>query len=220
VYGCERSTHPSTAASVPTKAHATTRRTTGVRTPERPPKERYPVMFTPGIRQLRAFPIIAIVLFAAACGGSSASPRSAAPGADPYGGARSSAKGSAPGAAIVMVSKSQSGQIIADGSGRSVYLFEKDQHHKSSCYADCATVWPPLITDGLPTAGAGATTSLLGTTSRTDGNKQVTYNGHPLYYYVSDGNQQGSIAGEGLDQFGAKWYLLSPTGTTVETDGF
>jgi predicted lipoprotein with Yx(FWY)xxD motif len=176
-------------------------------------------MFTPGIRQLRAVPIVAIVLFAAACGGSSTSPGSAASGSDPYGGGGRSAKGSASGAAMVMVSKSQSGQIIVDGSGRSVYLFEKDQQHKSSCYADCATVWPPLITNGLPAAGAGATTSLLGTTSRTDGSTQVTYNGHPLYYYVSDGKQQGSTAGEGLDQFGAKWYLLSPTGTTVETDG-
>ncbi len=111
------------------------------------------------------------------------------------------------------------GQILVDGAGRSLYLFEKDKGSTSSCYSDCAKVWPPFISSGAATGGTGATSSLLGTTSRTDGTKQVTYHGHPLYYYVSDDHTSGSTTGEGLNQFGAEWYVLSPTGSKVEKGG-
>jgi len=111
------------------------------------------------------------------------------------------------------------GQILVDGAGRSLYLFEKDKGSTSSCYSDCAKVWPPFIGSGAATGGTGATSSLLGTTSRTDGTKQVTYQGHPLYYYVSDDHTSGSTTGEGLNHFGAEWYVLSPTGSKVEKGG-
>lgn len=82
-----------------------------------------------------------------------------------------------------------------------------------------AKVWPPFISSGAATGGTGATSSLLGTTSRTDGTKQVTYHGHPPYYYVSDDHTSGSTTGEGPNQFGAEWYVLSPTGSKVEKGG-
>lgn len=108
------------------------------------------------------------------------------------------------------------GQILVDGAGRSLYLFEKDKGSTSNCSGDCAKVWPPFTSSGPATAGTGAMSSLLGTTSRTDLSTQVTYHGHPLYYYVSDGSKAGSTAGQGLNQFGAGWYVLSPAGSKVD----
>ncbi|MBT2207680.1 hypothetical protein [Actinomadura sp. NEAU-AAG7] len=111
------------------------------------------------------------------------------------------------------------GQILVDGQGRTVYLFEKDTGGMSSCTGSCAAVWPPVATAGRPTAGPGADAAKLGTTKRPDGSTQVTYGGHPVYYYVPDGMTPGSAKGEGLNQFGAEWYVLSASGGKVEPKG-
>jgi predicted lipoprotein with Yx(FWY)xxD motif len=121
-------------------------------------------------------------------------------------------------ATVATTKNSQLGTILVDGKGRTLYLFEKDQGGKSSCFGGCAQVWPPLTTGGKPKAGNGASASLLGTTSRTDGTTEVTYNGHPLYYYVSD-TQPGQASGQGLNQFGAGWDVLSPAGNKIEGSG-
>jgi predicted lipoprotein with Yx(FWY)xxD motif len=121
------------------------------------------------------------------------------------------------GSATVRASQSQLGRILVDGRGRTLYLFEKDKHGKSSCNGACATAWPPLIASGKPHAGAGAKASLLGTTKRKDGRRQVTYNRHPLYTFVKD-TKMGQTNGEGLDAFGAEWYAVSPAGTKIEND--
>jgi predicted lipoprotein with Yx(FWY)xxD motif len=118
-------------------------------------------------------------------------------------------------AATVRVSQSKLGRILVNGRGRSLYLFDKDKRGKSSCYGACATYWPPLIVSGKPRAGTGAKTSLLGRTKRRDGRWQVTYNRHPLYTYVGD-TKNGQTNGEGLDDFGAEWDLVSPSGAKVE----
>jgi len=99
-----------------------------------------------------------------------------------------------------------------------VYLFEKDASDKSSCYGACAQGWPPVLTTGTPVASAGASTSLLGTVTRTDGTIQVTYAGHPLYYYTGD-TKAGAATGEDVNAFGAGWYLLDPAGKKVEKPG-
>ena len=78
--------------------------------------------------------------------------------------------------------------------------------------------WPPLITSGKPRAGAGVKASRLGTTKRSDGRLQATYNHHPLYTFVKD-TKKGQTTGEGLNIFGAEWYALSPTGSKVERPG-
>ena len=106
------------------------------------------------------------------------------------------------------------GTILVDGKGRTVYLFEKDTGATSNCYGACAGIWPPVLTKGAPVAGSGAQSSLLGTTKRTNGTLQVTYAGHPLYYYAGD-SKPGQTSGEGLDEFGAKWYVLGPNGAAV-----
>jgi predicted lipoprotein with Yx(FWY)xxD motif len=107
------------------------------------------------------------------------------------------------------------GRILVDSQGRTVYLFEKDTGPRSTCSGACATEWPPVTTDGEPDAGKGVTASMVGTTKRSDGATQVTYNGHPLYLFQGD-NKPGDAAGQNVDAFGAEWYVLSPAGNKLE----
>jgi predicted lipoprotein with Yx(FWY)xxD motif len=106
------------------------------------------------------------------------------------------------------------GKILVDSKGRTLYLFQKDAGSMSTCSGACATDWPPVTTTGKPTAGSGLTGSKVGTTKRSDGTEQVTYDGHPLYQYVGDQNA-GDANGQGVNAFGALWYVLSPSGSTV-----
>jgi predicted lipoprotein with Yx(FWY)xxD motif len=118
-------------------------------------------------------------------------------------------------ASTVRVGQSKLGRILVNGRGRSLYLFEKDSRGRSTCYGACATYWPPLIVSGKPRAGTGVKASLLGRTKRKDGRWQVTYNRHPLYTFFED-MRSGQTNGEGLDDFGAEWDLVSPSGAKVE----
>ena len=106
------------------------------------------------------------------------------------------------------------GTILVDSQGRTLYLFEKDSGTTSECSGACAVAWPPVLTTGQATAGMGATGSLIGTTKRADGQTQVTYNGHPLYTFVNDENA-GDTNGQGVNAYGAKWYVLSTSGDEV-----
>jgi len=115
--------------------------------------------------------------------------------------------------ATVKTGTSALGRIVVDGQSRTLYLFEKDKHGKSACSGACAQNWPPLLTKGTPKAGTGAKASLLGTTKRADGTTQVTYNKHPLYTFVGDKGKRGATKGEGLDAFGATWYVVAAKGT-------
>ena len=107
------------------------------------------------------------------------------------------------------------GQILVDGSGRTLYLFEADRSNMSSCYGDCASVWPPLIAGSTPTGAVGINQSLLTTTTRKDGSLEVVYNGHPLYYFISD-KRAGDTTGQAISSFGAEWYVISATGSKVD----
>lgn len=107
------------------------------------------------------------------------------------------------------------GTILVDANGRTLYLFEADKSTQSTCNGACAAAWPPLLTSGGPTAGGSAKPGLLGTTKRSDGKTQVTYNGHPLYGYAGD-SKPGDTNGEGLNQFGAGWYVLNVSGEKVD----
>jgi predicted lipoprotein with Yx(FWY)xxD motif len=103
------------------------------------------------------------------------------------------------------------GTFLVDGKGRTLYLFQKDRTSKSRCSGDCATAWPPLLTTGKPKASGSVRKSLLGTSKRSDGKTQVTYNRHPLYRFVQD-MKPGDTLGQGVSAFGAKWYAVSPSG--------
>jgi predicted lipoprotein with Yx(FWY)xxD motif len=124
------------------------------------------------------------------------------------------AAASSSGGTTVKVAKSRLGSILVDSRGITLYDFPPDKRGASTCYAACAALWPPLLTKGKPTAGPGARASLLGTTKRKDGKLEVTYNGHPLYYFVSD-RKPGQTTGQGLNQFGAPWWVLSPSGKEI-----
>jgi predicted lipoprotein with Yx(FWY)xxD motif len=115
--------------------------------------------------------------------------------------------------ATVKTGTSSLGRIVVDGKSHTLYLFAKDKHGKSTCSGACAQNWPPLLTKGKPKAGTGAKASLLGTTRRADGTTQVTYNKHPLYTFIADNNKRGSTQGQGVDAFGAKWYVVAAKGT-------
>ena len=122
-------------------------------------------------------------------------------------------------AGIATVSVAHSGELgsilIAGPKQRTVYLFAADKGPMSTCSGACAEVWPPVTTTGNPKAAGGANAADLGTITRSDGTKQVTYKGHPLYYYVGDPNS-GGTSGQGINSFGAPWYVLTPSGSEVK----
>jgi predicted lipoprotein with Yx(FWY)xxD motif len=124
------------------------------------------------------------------------------------------AGGAKTGVAKVAVAKTPLGRILVDRKGITLYDFVKDKGQRSTCYGACAALWPPLITKGKPIAGPGVRASLLGTTTRKDGKLEVTYNGHPLYYFVTD-RKPGQTTGQGVNQFGAPWWVLSPAGKEI-----
>jgi predicted lipoprotein with Yx(FWY)xxD motif len=112
------------------------------------------------------------------------------------------------------IAKTHLGRILVDSRGITLYDFPPDKGKTSVCYGACAALWPPLITHGKPVAGKGVRASLLGTTRRKDGKREVTYGGHPLYYFVQD-RKPGQTTGQGLNQFGGPWWVLSPSGKEI-----
>src|SRR4051794_30889493 len=146
-----------------------------------------------------------VVVIAASSGGSAAGPGATA--------AARSAGGA--GRASVGLRRSALGSILVDGRGRTLYLFEADRPAMSACSGACASVWPPLTTTGAAHAGGGGPARRLGTIARADGRRQVTYGGRPLYRYAGDAGP-GATTGQGLDQFGAEWYVLGRAGDAVE----
>jgi len=118
------------------------------------------------------------------------------------------------GRAKVVVARSAIGRILVDSKGITLYDFVQDKGTTSTCYGACAALWPPLLTTGKPIAGTGVRASLLGTTKRKDGKLEVTYGGHPLYYFVTD-RKPGQTTGQGISQFGAPWWVISPAGKEI-----
>lgn len=116
-------------------------------------------------------------------------------------------------AAVNLGQNDELGSFLVDEKGMTLYLFTKDTPNTTVCYEKCAVAWPPLLTSGDPVAGEGVDASLLGTTNRTDGTVQVTYNGWPLYYYEKD-KAPGDVIGQDV---GGVWYVLSPAGEMIKT---
>ena len=176
--------------------------------------------------KLVILPILAVLAAGsiAACGGSdnssgtSSSTSNTSSGGGAYGAApKATATAAASGAVSIKTATGKPGTFLVDSSGRSLYLFEADKSDTSTCNGACAAAWPPLTTTGAPTAGTGVKASLLGTSKRDDGKMEVTYNGHPLYYFAND-TAPGDLKGQGVDAFGAEWYAVTPEGKTAEGD--
>jgi predicted lipoprotein with Yx(FWY)xxD motif len=168
-----------------------------------------------------------LALALAGCGGSgttsSSTSGASAPGGSAYPQSTATTAAApasaASGAGVATISVAHSGELgsilVAGPKQRTVYLFAADKGPTSTCSSACAEVWPPVTTSGNPKAMGGAVSANLGTIARPDGTKQVTYKGHPLYYYVGDPNS-GDTSGQGINSFGAPWYVLSPNGSTVK----
>lgn len=148
-----------------------------------------------------AAPLAAMVL--TGCGGNDASAAAAKPMAA---GGQSATFG--------VADNDNLGKILVDAQGRTLYLFEKDTGTRSTCTGACAAEWPPLRVDGSAALGTGLTAGKVGTTARSDGKAQVTYNGHPIYRYAAD-RKAGDIDGQGITAFGGGWFALSPKGVKV-----
>jgi predicted lipoprotein with Yx(FWY)xxD motif len=127
-------------------------------------------------------------------------------------------KTAASSSSVVSVERTSLGSVLADGKGRTLYLFEGDRANVSTLSAAGQAIWPPFTSKAKLAAMGGANAALLGTIPGSGGAAQVTYNGHPLYYYVGD-QQSGRTTGQGLNQFGARWYVLSSAGRAITSPG-
>ena len=152
--------------------------------------------------------VLAIVV--AGCGGSNGSSATAS--------SSSGGMASSSGGPTLKTHTTSLGTFLVDGNGKTLYLFEKDKPNKSNCSGGCLSIWPPFTTSGKkPTVSGGVSAAKVGTTKGSDGSTIVTYNGHPLYNYAGD-QKAGDTMGEGLNQFGAKWYVLKPSGDKIDND--
>jgi predicted lipoprotein with Yx(FWY)xxD motif len=149
---------------------------------------------------------LASALLVAACGSAAASTSAPASSA--------AAAGSSTTGTVITTQAGSAGAFLTTASGRTVYLWAKDGMNMSACSGACAAAWPPVPATGKLTATGGAKASDLGTITRSDGTKQVTYDGHPLYYFVGD-SAAGQTNGQGSDNFGAKWWLVAPSGAQI-----
>ena len=154
---------------------------------------------------------LASALLATACSSAASSSPSASASSAPAAG--SSASASTTGT-VITTHAGSAGAFLTDGSGRTVYLWAKDGMNMSDCSGACAAAWPPVPATGTLTATGGAKASDLGTITRSDGTKQATYDGHPLYYFVGD-SAAGQTNGQGSDNFGAKWWLVATSGAKI-----
>jgi predicted lipoprotein with Yx(FWY)xxD motif len=119
------------------------------------------------------------------------------------------------GGAALAVRNTSLGTVLTDGRGFTLYAFEGDNGTTSACSGACAAAWPPVTTTGTwPQIGTGVTQSLVGQATRADGTTQLTYAGHPVYLFVHD-TAPGSTSGQGVQSFGARWDVLTPTGQEV-----
>jgi predicted lipoprotein with Yx(FWY)xxD motif len=116
--------------------------------------------------------------------------------------------------ATVSLGKTKLGRVLVNSKGHTLYLFKKDKQGKSTCYGSCAKFWPPLLAHGKASLGPGVNRSMLGTTRRSNGSRQLTYKHHPLYTYALD-KHAGQTNGQGKFVFGAKWYAVSASGNAV-----
>ena len=164
---------------------------------------------------------LASALVLAACGSSgssgssSSSSSSSAYGTSSASKTTSTATSSPRPTSVVGTSTGSLGTFLVDAKGRALYLWNADHGSMSTCSGACAQAWPPLTTKAAPKAGGKAKASLLGTTTRSDGSREVTYAGHPLYYFEGD-TMAGQTTGQGSNGFGAPWWVVTPAGKALQ----
>ena len=174
-------------------------------------------------RRRRAWAAIAVLtLFATACGGDATVDETAArqPSAStttpaPTTEAPPAPSSTAAAGTVVTTGDSEFGVMLFDDGNQAIYLFDKEAAGAPDCYDDCAADWPPVLTAGAPRAGGEVQASLLGTVARADGSTQVTYAGHPLYYYAHE--DPGQVLCHDVADYGGTWLVVTPEGTPAPT---
>jgi len=164
----------------------------------------------PSTLLVRAGALVAVLTVAAACSSTTrtAGTTPAATGTAP------AAAGTAPVAVRVVATAGAPGTYLTDGAGRALYEFASDGLDRSTCTGSCLAYWPALVSAGTPTAGSGVAAGKLTVFTRPDGARQVGYAGHPLYYFAQD-HAAGDVHGQGSSAFGARWWLLAPSGSPI-----
>lgn len=115
---------------------------------------------------------------------------------------------------VITTGDSEFGTMLFNNTEQAIYIWELEESTEAECYGDCAEVWPPVLTDGAPRAAGSVSNELLGTTERTDGSTQVTYNGHPLYYYAHEG--AGEVKCHNISTHGGLWWVIQPSGIRAD----
>lgn len=115
---------------------------------------------------------------------------------------------------VITTGDSEFGTMLFNDKGQAIYIWELEESTKAECYGDCAEVWPPVLTDGAPRAAGDVNKELLGTTERNDGSTQVTYNGHPLYYYAHE--KAGEVKCHNISTHGGLWWVIQPKGIRAD----
>jgi predicted lipoprotein with Yx(FWY)xxD motif len=166
--------------------------------------------------RLLALPAILAAVIVAGCGSTSHSTSTAASQASSA--AATQASAAPPASSLVVTSKhTKLGTILGAGPKQlTVYLFEGDKTGMSSCTGACAAAWPPVT--GKPAVAGSAMSADLGTITRSDGSTQVTYKGHPLYFFIKDikDGDSGDTYGQAVKAFGADWYAVAPSGEKID----
>jgi predicted lipoprotein with Yx(FWY)xxD motif len=166
--------------------------------------------------------LVAAGALVAGCGGddddnssSGTSPStSSAPSASNSNNTAPTTGGSQSNGTTVKTASTSLGTILVDQEGRTLYMFGRDKPNQSECTGACASAWPVDETQGAPVAGSGVQASMLRTAQRSDGTIQVTFDSHPLYTFSGD-SKAGDVNGEGVNAFGAVWYVMSPSGKAI-----
>ncbi len=115
---------------------------------------------------------------------------------------------------VITTGDSEFGTMLFNDKGQAIYIWELEESTKAECYEDCAEAWPPVLSDGAPRAAGSVNKDLLGTTQRTDGSTQVTYNGHPLYYYAHE--EAGEVKCHNIRTHGGLWWVIQPSGIRAD----
>jgi predicted lipoprotein with Yx(FWY)xxD motif len=169
-----------------------------------------------GLIVAAAIVVVVLALTGGSTKKSAASAATRAPaGATSAYGAPASSSGASRAGTIIKAQTSSLGRVLTDGHGRTLYLFEADKPNVSKLSAAGLSIWPPFAPTGKPRAKSGALAAKIGTITGANGKAQLTYAGHPLYYYVGD-TKSGQTSGQALNQFGAEWYVLAPSGNKID----
>ena len=119
--------------------------------------------------------------------------------------------GPRPAPLVVASAPASFGSKLVDGAGMTLYVFSRDTAGTSKCMGSCAREWLPMRSaGGKPQPGSGATNPNIGSIQRPDGSNQITFNGHPVYYYSGD-TGPGQTTGQGRNAFGGQWSASPPT---------